>query len=280
MTEGAAPGRLPSWLWPPLLVGVLALALLLEGTVPDGVLRVANPDPAPATGFTAALEAVPQDGMVLVAMDPDLGTYPEIRAVVRASLDRLRARGARIALISYTAEGRAAAAAELERLRAAGAGEDRVADLGFLAGAEAALVLSVTDLSPGEGAGTPSSFLAASDGIAAFDLVLVVGGVDIGPRSWVEQVSTRLPDMPLIAVVPTFMYPEVAPYLRTGQLEGLVGTARDGAAFTEGSAQPPGPASPLAMLSGMLIALAFVGRALWAFRRGDRRGADLPEEAA
>jgi hypothetical protein len=280
MTEGAAPRRLPGWLWPVLLVGVLALALLLEGAVPDGLLRVANPDGAPAADLAAALDAVPEDGMVLVAMDPDLGTYPEIRATVRAALDRLRARGARIAMVSYTAEGRAAAAAELERLRVAGAGEDRVADLGFLAGAEAALVLSVTDLAPGAGAALPPGFAGASDGIAAFDLVMVVGGVDMGPRSWVEQVSTRLPDLPLVAVVPTFMHPEVAPYLRTGQLEALVATVRDGAAFSEGSAHAPGPASALAMLAGMLIALAFVGRALWAFRRGDAGGTDLTEEAA
>jgi hypothetical protein len=76
------------------------------------------------------------------------------------------------------------------------------------------------------------------------------------------------------------MHPEVAPYLRTGQLEALVATVRDGAAFSEGSAHAPGPASALAMLAGMLIALAFVGRALWAFRRGDAGGTDLTEEAA
>lgn len=280
MTEGAAPGRLPSWLWPVLLVGVLALAILLEGAVPAGALRVANPDGAAADDFAAALGAVPEDGTVLVGMDPDLGTYPEIRATVRAALDRLRAGGTRIAVVSYTAEGRAAAVAELERLRAAGATEERVADLGFLAGAEAALVLSVTDLAPGAGEGLPPGFGASAGGIAAFDLVLVVGGVDIGPRSWVEQVATRLPDLPLVAVVPTFMYPEVSPYLRTGQLEALVATARDGAAFAEGSAHAPGPASPLAMLSGMLIALAFMGRALWAFRRGGDGGADLPDEPA
>jgi len=280
MTEAAPPRRLPAWLWPVLLVGVLALALLLEGAVPDDLLRVSNPDRSAAVGFGEALDAVDADGMVLVAMDPDLGTYPEIRATVRAALDQLRGRGARIGLVSYTPEGRAVAAAELERLRAAGASDDRLADFGFLAGAEAALVLSVTDLAPAEGRSLPASFATAGDGIAAFDLVLVVGGVDIGPRTWVEQVSTRIPELPIVAVVPTFMQPEVAPYLRTGQLDGLIATVRDGSAYAEGSAHGAAATSPLAMLVGLLIALAFVGRALWTFSRDDAGGTDLPEGLA
>jgi hypothetical protein len=280
MTEATPPRRLPAWLWPLLLVGVLALALLLEGAVPGDLLRAANPDRSAATGLADAIDAVDQDGMVLVAMDPDLGTYPEIRATVRAAMDQIRGHGARIAVVSYTPEGRAVAAAELERLRAAGAADDRLADLGFLAGAEAALVLSVTDLAPAEGGSLPPSFATASNGIAAFDLVLVVGGVDIGPRTWVEQVSTRVPELPIVAVVPTFMQPEVAPYLRTGQLDGMIATVRDGAAYAEGSAHTAAGASPLAMLVGMLIALAFVGRALWTFRRVDAGGSDLPDEPA
>lgn len=277
MTEGIPSRRLPGWLWPVLLVGVLALALLLEGALPADALRLANPERAAAAGLRNALDAVGSDALVLVAMDPDLGTYAEIRPTVRAALDQLRDRGARIALVSYTVEGRAAAAAELERLRAAGAAEDRLVDLGFLTGAEAALVLSVTDLAVAEGGALPAGLATAADGIAAFDLVLVVGGVDIGPRTWVEQVATRLPDLPIVAVVPTFMQPEVAPYLRTGQLDGLVATVRDGAAYAQGSAHAAGTASPLAMLIGMLVALAFVGRALWTSRRGDG-GNDLPEE--
>ena len=60
------------------------------------------------------------------------------------------------------------AVAELARLGREGTGE--VEDLGFVSGAEAGLV----DLSDGLAEGR--------------DAVIVVGGNDLGPRSWVEKV--------------------------------------------------------------------------------------------
>ncbi|HEX6129075.1 MAG TPA: hypothetical protein VF071_08660 [Candidatus Limnocylindria bacterium] len=276
MTDGPRRRQLPGWLWPLLLLGTLALSMLLEPAVPGGLLEVANPDASAAERVSDAFDGLPDDPLVLVAMDPDLGTYPEIRDTVRAALDQLRTRGALLALVSYTMEGRAVAAAEVERLRAAGASADRVADLGFVAGAEAGLVLSVTDLGAREGGDLASGFSLLGGGIAATDMVLVVGGVDIGPRTWVEQVATRVPELPLVAIVPTFMQPEVAPYLRSGQLQGLIATVRDAAAFSGPGAGAP----PLGLLAGMLVALAFVVRALAAFRQGGDAGSDLPEEPA
>jgi peptidoglycan/LPS O-acetylase OafA/YrhL len=150
-----------------------------------------------------------------------------------------------------------------------------VADLGFVAGAEAGLVLSVTDLASREGGTLPQSFSALEGGIAAADLVLVIGGVDIGPRTWVEQVATRLPELPLVAIVPTFMQPEVAPYLRSGQLQGLVATVRDAASVAGADTGAP----PLGLLAGMLLALALVVRALAAIRPGGDASSDHPGEA-
>jgi hypothetical protein len=118
----------------------------------------------------------------------------------------------------------------------------------------------------------------------------VVGGIDFGPRSWVEQVGTRLPALPVVAVVPTVTQPELAPYLRTGQLAALLATVRDGAAYTElvASQQPPAvsgapPPEPihssLAMLIGMLLALAVIGRNLLVGGRQSRH-ADGEEPGA
>ncbi len=50
-------------------------------------------------------------------------------------------------------------------------------------------------------------------GIGAFDAVLVIGGNDLGPRSWIEQVAPRIEEIPFIAVTPTVLLPEVQPYL-------------------------------------------------------------------
>jgi hypothetical protein len=279
MTEGGRRPALPDWIWPILLLGLLAIAVLVDGAVAPGRLAVANPDQEAADGLAGTIAALPDDALVLVGMDPDLGTYPEIRPAVRATLDALRAEGAAVALVSFTTEGRAVAAAEIARLRSLGATEDRLLDLGYVAGAEAGMVLSVTQLAPAGGAELQGPFAAALRGVAAFDLVLVVGGVDIGPRTWVEQVGTRLPELPLAAIVPTVRHPEVAPYLRSGQLVALIGIARDGAAYASSSAHAEGLPRATAMLVGLLVAVAVMLAAAWRIRRPEPGGPSEAEES-
>ena len=205
-------------------------------------------------------------------MDADLGTYPEIRATTRAALADVLARGASVAVVSVSVEGRAIAAAELDRLRRAGVAEERLLDLGFVAGAEAGMVRLVDGaLRPGMGGPIASQMAQGGGGIAAFDLILLVGGSDIGPRSWVEQVGTRLPTVPMVAIAPTFAQPELAPYLRTGQLAGLLATIRDDATYAQrvsgaaaGGIDSTGDALPsaFALRIGMLVALIVLLRQL------------------
>ena len=132
---------------------------------------------------------------VLVGFDPDLGTYAEVRPTVRALIADLLDRGARLDVVSLTAEGRALGIAERDRLVRGGAEEAALRDLGFVAGAEAGLVDLAQDL--GE----------------QYDAIVVVGGNDLGPRSWVEQVVPRVGDVPVLAVTPVVLLPEVRPYL-------------------------------------------------------------------
>jgi hypothetical protein len=282
MTEAALPPIRRRRLTRPRGAGLAWLALLLmlaagviagSGGTPDA-LQLANPDPIRSTQVRAAFAQLPDHALVLVAMDPDLGTYAEIRPTLRAAFEDLLGHGASLAFVSVTPEGRAIAAAELERLQEAGRGGDALIDLGYVAGAEAGMVRLVDDALPA-GANGPmaDAIVAGGGGIGAFQMALLVGGVDIGPRSWVEQVGTRLPGLPMVAVAPTFLQPELAPYLRTGQLRGLLATVRDGAAFSQSvqgdtfiplaeSERGDGPPSALAMLLGMLVAIAVLGRQL------------------
>jgi hypothetical protein len=211
---------------------------------------------------------------VLIACDGDLGTYPEIRATTRAAIEDLGAHGARLAIVSFTPEGRAIAAAERDRIARSGAGEPP-ADLGFVAGAEAGLVRAVSSIVPAVAQGpTFDAIRQRGGGIGAFDMVLIVSGSDISARSWVEQVGPRLPDLAMITIAPTFLDPELEPYLRSGQLHGLLATLREGTAYadavTAGPAADRGPGiAPLPMLVGMLAALAALAEA--ASRRLARR---------
>jgi hypothetical protein len=258
-------------LWWPILLLALSIAILIGSAAPGGPLQLANPNRTMVSDVRAAFQALPDDALVLMAMDADLGTYPEILPAVRAAMDDLLGRGASLGFVSVSVEGRAVAAAELARLRAAGTEDDALLDLGFLSGVEAALVLLVGDALPSGATGAMADTVTErGGGLAAFDMIVLVGGTDVGPRTWVEQVGTRLPQLPMVAVAPTFAEPELAPYLRTGQLVALLATVRDDAAFVQSTAATDGEPASLAgelpsaaaMLLGMLVALAVLVRAL------------------
>ena len=263
---------------PVALVAIIGIAVVVPQ--PAGLSLTAG-DSDRVDGTNRLLDELGETPVVLVAFDPDLGTYAEIQPTVRALLSDLLARGASLAIVSLTAEGRALATTELAAEEAAGVAANRISDLGYRSGAEAALLDLVRDpLGPEPASGAAAEALAA-DGLASVDLVLVVGGNDLGPRTWVEQARTRVPSLRLAAVTPTILLPEVAPYLSSGQLDALLGTVADGAAYRAGLASDAlGEGripTPLPFLAGMLIAILVLaqaagGQLAGALRAADRRG--------
>ncbi len=238
------------WLAPLLLLLGLGLALFPS----TDLLRLSGSSEA-AEGVTAVLDELPPNSVVLVGFDPDLGTYAEIRPTVRTLLADLVARDATLVFVSLTPEGRALAIAERDRLVAGGVSPDRLTDAGFIPGAEAALVRLAGSIGAG-GDGLPAGPIA---------LGVVVGGNDLGPRSWVEQLAPRVEGLALMAVAPSVLLPELQPYVESGQLRALLATPRDGAAyrdstdFADAGDQGPGP---LALLVGMLVAVVVLGGAV------------------
>ncbi len=251
---------------------LLIIGLAIAWQAPDvGWLRLSDAESKRAELMTSALDALPDQPRVLIGYDPDLGTYAEIRQTARALLADLLARDGRLAFVSLTAEGRALASAELARLGRGEANPTRLLDVGFIPGAEAGLVDLTRDIRAGQlddGAFTREVEL---EGIGAFDAIVVIGGNDLGPRSWVEQVMPRIGDVPLLSVTPIVLLPEVEPYLAGEQLAAGLTTPRDGAAYRESlelgnlsrlveSTEP----RPLPLLLGMLVAVAVLGQALGA----------------
>ena len=249
--------------------GLLIVLLGVAWLIPSGgfglALQLASPDRSHVDRFRLAIADLPSGALVLVAFDADLGTYPEIRGATRAALAALAAHGARLAIVSFTPEGRAIAVAERDRMTREGA--DPPVDLGWVAGSEAGMVRAIAGVVPQAASGPLADAIRqGGGGIGAFDAVLTISGGDLSARSWVEQVGSRLPEMPILAIAPTFLDPELEPYLRSGQLTGLVATMREGIAFAEavggGSLAPRGALpAPLPMLIGMLAAVALLAEA-------------------
>jgi hypothetical protein len=264
---------------------LLVLALAAAWQLPADGLRLASPDAAEPARLTATLDALPDEPLVLVAFDADLGTYAEVRPTVRALLADLLARDARLAFVSVTPEGRALGAAELARLARNEANPTRLLDLGFVAGAEAGLVDLTGDLPLADDPDGAFARRVQEEGIAAFDALAVVGGNDLGPRSWIEQVAPRMGDeVPIVAVTPTVLLPEVQPYLGGRGLAAALSTPRDGAAYREtielgnlSRLLDSGDPRPLPLLVGMLVAVALLSEALGARVIGALRAARARE---
>jgi hypothetical protein len=226
--------RIVSRLAPIAAVVALAVAWLVPT---QGWVRLAWPTADAPVRMAAVLDALPDDPVVLVGFDPDFGTYAEVRPTARALVADLLARDARLAFVSLTAEGRALASAELARLLRAEANAARLVDLGFMAGAEAGLVDLTRGLPPARPGTVPTAggdALArqlADEGMAAVTAVAVIGGNDLGPRSWLEQVVPRVDGLAILSVTPTVLLPEVQPYVSSGQLAAALTTPQEGAAY-------------------------------------------------
>ncbi len=271
--------------WLARLAPALLLLTLAAATAvgPLDVLRLTSPPGGPADDVDAAFGDVSPGTLVVVGFDPDLGTYAEIRPAVRAVLADLLDRGADLALVSLTPEGRALGLAEADRLRSSGVDAARIVDLGFLPGAEAGLVAVAGAIGRAEPVGLATSVREQLEG-PPVTLAVVIGGNDLGPRSWVEQVAPRVEDLEIVAVAPTVLLPELRPYLASGQLRALLATPRDGAAYAEtvaGSAdgallEPARPIAP-AVAVGLLAAIAWLGWLILQRASGAIRGSGAGE---
>jgi len=248
---------------PLMLVLLLGVVMLLPAT---DVLRLAPEDAPAVERWTEAVDELPDEPIILVGFDPDLGTYAEIRATVRAAVGELLADDARLVFVSLTPEGRALLLAEIGRLERATVNPTRMLDLGFVPGAEAALVSLAAAPTVPAGADGALARRLRSEGTDAIDALLVVGGNDLGPRSWVEQFAPRVGPKPVLAIAPTVLLPEVVPYLESGQLAALLATPRDGAAYRAASElgalerlREPDEPEHAALLAGLVVAIVVLG---------------------
>jgi hypothetical protein len=253
------------WLLYLLIAVSIAVPLLVGGRFPPRLSI------APATQeFFNALENVTSEQVVLVAHDYDLSTFAEMEPLAAAAVQHLAERGARLLNVSLTLQGPAVAEqmleASLEGYRDYRYGVDYL-ELGYLAGEDvAARQVGEAFLDPDRldyREGKALQEFSVLSGVRRWEdigLVLVLAADPAALRRWVEQVEGPYGRI-LVAGVSAQVDPLARPYLRSGQLRGLL-SGVVGTAEYEQLREHPGEASlilgPLSLAHVAIVLLVLL----------------------
>jgi hypothetical protein len=221
-----------------LLIPIIWAAFANSQTVPLPTL------PQEVFDTTSVVNALPENPLVLLAVDYEPGLSGEMQAASAALIDQLMLKGAYLALVSTSTNG-PALAENLVHITADRSGhvyEDvsQYANLGYIPGGAAGLA-SFTEaprkttpyaLDPESTYvwGQPPLQTAAQ--LSDFSLVAVITDNADKARSWIEQVQPSLGATPMVMVVSAQAEPMVRPYYYSTQkqIQGMVaGLAGSGA---------------------------------------------------
>jgi len=220
-----------------LLIGLLLLAAILAPMAGVWLPSGSGDVPAASAVFPdakAAYDAIERQvdtgTPVLVAFEYGPSEAEEVEMVAGPLLQHLLNKGGRLILVSTHAEGPALAERLLAGLSGAGEGPERVVNLGYQPGQAVGVQGLLADLAGRTlyRSGQPAAQAAVMEGVRSardVGLVIVLAGQVEDLRTWVEQVSARYPDLPVVAGVSARVEPIARPYLeRTGAgvLKGLV----------------------------------------------------------
>ena len=76
-----------------------------------------------------------------------------------------------------------------------------------------------------------SSYLSSIDSINDFDLILLISDNSDSAKLWVEQVNLLAPEVGLLLISTTQSIPLMQPYVKSNQIDGMVGGLSGGLAF-------------------------------------------------
>ena len=267
---------LPWWIVYALLTLAVTVPLLLGTPLFD---RSIEPAPSVETLYEA-IESLPGNAQVLVAVDYDPTTSGEMDIVAEPIVSHLMDRQARIVTFSLlpagpaTAENLVTALADNHPSYQTDNGQLYV-NLGYLPGQAAAVRLmgqSLPDALPRDFEGRPVTDLAALSGITAtqsFDLIVELAATPDTLRWWVEQAGAPY-GVSLVAGVSAVVDPMARTYYETEpqQLQGLIGGVPGAASYSTLQSGGAGPDPEMAarldsLLAGqVLVILVILGGAI------------------
>jgi len=262
---------LPWWIVYALLTLAVAVPLLLGEPLFD---RNIKPTPS-IEALYDAIESLPGNAQVLVAVDYDPTTSGEMDIVAKSIVNHLIDRQARIVAVSLLPAGPATAEKLVEEVAAnhpgyqAGDGQ-RYVNLGYLPGQAAAVRLmgqSLPDALPRDFEGRQVTDLAALSGITAtqsFDLIVELAAAPDTLRWWIEQAGAPY-GISLVAGVSAAVDPMARTYYETDpqQLKGVIGGVPGAASYDSlhsgGAGLEPEMATRLdSLLAGQVLAILVI----------------------
>lgn len=226
-----------------LLFAALAAALMIPHVVPPGTPPPASPA---VMALAERIDALRPLAVVLVSFDFDAASAPELAPQAKALLRHLFQRHLRVIAVGQVPTGRALArrllleAAEATRKRE---GEDFV-DLGWRPGGPALILAMGEDLRkafPEDVRGIPSEALPCLRDVrilADARLIISFAQRDADAEAWLTYARRGHP-IEIGAGTTAAGGPALAPFLKSGQLVGLI-TGLQGAAEYEGLLKTPG----------------------------------------
>ncbi len=206
------------------LLAVMILAAFLPRPFNE---LIRAPEMLETTGFYAAVERLPQDSIVLLALDYDAALDGELTPQARAIVHHLAQRGIGMVAVSLTPQG----SAIIEELFAQEgnlvAGQDYL-NLGYLPPHPASLQALIGRPLNALTAGLQIDLATTSLGsrvtdLNEIDLIVTISGSVDHVRWWIEQVGTRY-GIDIVAGVSAATAPYVLPYYQGdyGQIKGLL----------------------------------------------------------
>jgi hypothetical protein len=271
---------------------LLALALLAGLLVPQisAPLQTAAPTAPGASELSEAVAGLTSDDVVLVAYEWGAQRSAELRPLEQAVMQRLAANKVKLILVSTDLQGSLLSFDQRENLRAAGyniepdgrefGGRDYVL-LGYRPGGELALRSIARDLraelrSDFNGQDATQGLLASNiESIRDVSMILVMADQPQDVQSWMEQVRSAAPEVPIAFLLPQEAQPLVQPYLA---LDGVYHLAGLPGALAFGVQSPGADQAALARSAGqlslaivMFVALLLVGAVGAAISRARRR---------
>ncbi len=206
------------------------------------------------------------DSPVLLAVDFDPALWGEMKLASQPVIDHLMAREARIVIVSTRPTGPALAALLLRDAVAVRVGynlEEKTENLGYLPGDMISLLEFAHQpafAAPANLAGELAWQRSTLRGIATmqdFSSVVVLTDTAETGRAWVEQVQPEMGDVPLLMVTSAQAAPMMAPFVESGQVDGMVSGLLGGVLYSQWTRQEgPGQAYLASYQVGVLLALA------------------------